>query len=81
MRGRTPDLTTQNIEKIAAGYPDILQIHGFYLNKETSSISFDVIIDFASKDRMRCYKEFCESIQNAYPDHNVDITNDVDFSG
>ena len=70
-----------NIEKIAAGYPDILQIHGFYLNKETSSISFDVIIDFASKDRMRCYKEFCESVQNAYPDHNVDITNDVDFSG
>ena len=70
-----------NIEKIAAGYPDILQMHGFYLNKETSSISFDVIIDFASKDRMHCYKEFCKSVRNAYPEYNVDITNDVDFSG
>lgn len=61
-------------------YSDVIQLHGFFLNKEEKTISFDVVVDFAAKDRITFFKNINEEIQNAYPDYHISITMDEDFS-
>ena len=61
-------------------YEEVLQFHGFFVNKEEMTISFDVVIDFSAKDRYQLYQTIKEEIQNAYPKYHVAITLDEDFS-
>ncbi|MBQ9180652.1 cation transporter, partial [Candidatus Saccharibacteria bacterium] len=41
----------KQVEKIVFSHPEILQMHGFYLDEMRKTISFDIIIDFKAKDR------------------------------
>ena len=61
-------------------YPDVIQMHGFFLNKKEKSFSFDVIIDFSSKDRVETHRKIKEEIRAAYPNYHVSVTLDQDFS-
>ncbi len=61
-------------------YSEVLQIHGFYLNRETATISFDVVMDFNAQDTQRVYMEIVEKIHNRYPDYTVDMHLDADIS-
>ena len=51
----------------------IKQIHGFYCNQETKSISFDVIVDFKDKDASKIIKEIHDNLSNKYPDYQFYI--------
>ncbi len=66
------------IRRITEPYPEVLQIHGFYLKGKT--VRFDMIVDFAAKDRTGVYNEVCEKIKNAYPEHDFSIILDSDIS-
>ncbi len=70
----------KEIQKIVFSYKGILQMHGFYLDEEDKSISFDIIIDFKIKDREEIYKEIYEKVQNKYKEYKIDITLDIDVS-
>lgn len=70
----------KEISKIVFSHKGVLQIHGFYLDEEDKSISFDIIIDFKIKNREELYKEIYEEIQNKYKDYKIDITLDIDVS-
>ncbi len=59
--------------------PEVLQMHGFYLDPVTESISFDVVLDFAS-DMPKVYGEIFEEVSNMYPNSEVHITLDSDIS-
>ena len=72
--------TKKEITKIVFSHKGILQMHGFYLDEEDKSISFDIIIDFKIKNREEVYKEIYEEIQNKYKDYNINITLDIDVS-
>ena len=72
--------TKKEITKIVFAHKGILQIHGFYLDEEDKSISFDIIIDFKIKNREEVYKEIYEEVQNKYKDYKIDITLDIDVS-
>lgn len=61
-------------------YEDVIQFHGFYINKEEMTISFDVVIDFSAKDRHSIYGAIVEEIKDAYPQYHIAITLDEDFS-
>lgn len=61
--------------------PHILQMHGFYLNKEEKTLRFDIVISFDAKDRSAVYQRFCEKVQNAFPDCTLQVAMDTDFSG
>ena len=58
----------------------IKQVHGFYCNQETKSISFDVIVDFKDKDAPKLIKEIHDNLANKYPDYQFYIVEDKDFS-
>ena len=61
-------------------YPEILQIHGFYLNQDTHTITFDIVIDFAADDPSAIYNEVYEKVQARYPAYTLYITKDADIS-
>lgn len=68
------------ISKIVFSHKGILQMHGFYLDEEDKSISFDIIIDFKVKNREEVYKEIYEEVQNKYKGYKIDINLDIDVS-
>lgn len=70
----------KEIHKIVFSHHGILQLHGFYVDKEDKTISFDIIIDFKEKEREKIYQEIYEEVQEKYPDYKISITLDVDIS-
>jgi len=70
----------KEITKIVFSHKGILQMHGFYLDEEDKSISFDIIIDFKIKNREEVYKEIYEEVQNKYKNYKIDIHLDIDIS-
>ena len=69
-----------DIRRNVMSHENVLQIHGFYLDKKEMSIHFDIIIDFAAPDIEELYNHILTETQEAYPDYNVSITLDTDVS-
>ncbi len=70
----------EKIREIISGYPDILQMHGFYMDRENKKLRFDIIVSFNAKDRGAVYREVCEKAQEAFPDYALQVIMDTDFS-
>lgn len=70
----------KDIEEIVNKYEGVLQIHGFYLNKETNTINFDLIIDFEKKDREEIFKKIKKEIEKKYKNYKINMTLDIDAS-
>lgn len=70
----------KDITKIVFSHNGILQMHGFYLDEEEKTISFDIIIDFKVKNKEELYKEIYDEIYNKYKDYKIEITLDIDVS-
>ena len=68
------------IQKEVLEYPNVKQIHGFYLDQEKKIISFDVIVDFKDKDSALAIKNIQEKIQGEFPEYQITIVEDKDFS-
>ena len=68
------------INNIIFKYDGIKQMHGFYVNKESRDINFDIIFDFSVKDKVELYQKIEREIREKYPKYNIFITMDVDIS-
>ena len=72
--------TKKDISKIVFSHKGILQMHGFYIDESTKTISFDIIIDFNVKNREEVYQEIYDEVEKKYKDYHINITLDVDIS-
>lgn len=70
----------KEIQDIVFSHEGILEMHGFYYDKEEKSINFDIIIDFRIKNREEAYKKIYDEVQNKYKDYKIIVTLDVDVS-
>lgn len=61
-------------------YPEIMQMHGFYVNEEKKAVSFDLIIDFKSERRQQIKDEILQKISEMYPEYSFSVILDNDFS-
>lgn len=68
------------ITKLVFSHEGILEMHGFYVDKEEKTITFDIIIDFKIKNREDVYKQIYDEVKNEFKDYNLQITLDVDTS-
>ena len=68
------------INKEVLSHPTIKQMHGFYVDQELKTISFDVIVDFNDKDSASLIKEIREDLMKQFPDYHFIIIEDKDFS-
>ncbi|MCR5484782.1 MAG: cation diffusion facilitator family transporter [Clostridiales bacterium] len=69
-----------DVRKTVFSHEGVLQMHGFYLDEEKKSMTFDIIIDFAVKDRNGLYETIKKEIAEKYPDLKTNITLDIDVS-
>ena len=70
----------KEITDIVFSHKGILEMHGFYLDEEEKTISFDIIIDFNEKDRKGIYEDIYNKVQEKYREYKIWITLDVDIS-
>jgi cation diffusion facilitator family transporter len=68
------------VEEIVYSYSDVLQMHGFYYSETDRLMSFDIVIDFARKDRHKIYNEIFDKIKQLYPDVSLAVNLDLDIS-
>ena len=69
----------KQLEEAVARHPEILQMHGFYVDDETRRVMFDLIIDFSADAKAVC-AAVVEELQPLWPDHRIDVVLDSDFS-
>jgi hypothetical protein len=55
-------------------------MHGFYLIIEQKTMRFDVVISFDAKDRRVVFNEVVSDVQKAFPDYELQVAMDTDFS-
>lgn len=79
---KNPDIeNVRNIIKnLAEEHTGVIQIHGFYMDPVQKKMRFDIIIDFAIKDRQSLYEHIYKDVQNEYPGYDIKITLDSDIT-
>ena len=70
----------ERVSQIVTANPYVLQMHGFYLNEAEKTIRFDIVVSFDADDRRKVYQEVLEEVQKEYPDYELQIIMDTDFS-
>ena len=70
----------EEIRELVTSHEHVLQMHGFYLNREKRVMRFDIIVGFAAKDRHGVYQEVVEDVQARYPEYTLMVAMDTDFS-
>lgn len=78
----TPEIKEikNNVLNVITSYPEVLQTHGFYCDLTKKVISADIIIGFGCKNENEIYDEIKEKIKDLYPDFDVYIVLDRDFT-
>ena len=70
----------QQVEEIVFSHEIIRQMHGFYLLKDQKTMRFDIVVSFDAKDRRTVYNEVVSDVQKAFPDYELQVAMDTDFS-
>ena len=69
----------KQLEELLKSYPDVLQMHGFFVDDEKKHVMFDLIVDFAA-DAKAIAGQICEKTSSLWPGYQVDVVLDSDFS-
>ena len=59
--------------------PNILQVHGFYINREINIISFDIVLSFDEKDPEGAAENIRQKIKEQFPKYNYICNIDYDY--
>ena len=70
----------KNVTKIVFSHKHVLQIHGFYMDRENKTMRFDIVISFDASDRNAVYEDVIKDVQAAYPDYSLQMAMDTDFA-
>ena len=70
----------EKIARLVTENPYVLQMHGFFMDREEKLLRFDIIVSFDAADRRQVYREACERVQREYPDYTLQVAMDMDFS-
>lgn len=67
------------LESLLSEYPEVLQMHGFYVYDEKNIVSFDLIVDF-NANREQIKEEVLKKLYDKYPEYQFIIVDDYDIS-
>ena len=70
----------KQVEEIAFSHEFVRQLHGFYLIKEPKTLRFDIVISFDARDRRAVFEEVLADVRKAFPDYEIQVAMDTDFS-
>lgn len=69
-----------DLHAITDRLPDVLQVHGFFIDESTKNVSFDLVLDFGCKDREGLKADVLKAMRRDFPDYTFHIVEDTDFS-
>ena len=69
----------KEVNTIIKKYSEVLQIHGFYVDK-AKNIFFDLIIDFKAEDKEKIKSEIEAKVKEKYPEYKCNIIIDLDIT-
>lgn len=69
-----------SLAHLTADCPEILQMHGFYVDTDKKLVSFDLIIDFKSERKTEICDSLVEQMKQLYPEYDFAVIMDSDFS-
>lgn len=70
----------EKLREIISDYPQIIEMHGFYVDTERMFVTFDLIIDFKADDREGIMNQVVEKMGRAYPEYVFSAVLDGDIS-
>ena len=70
----------EKLLELASTYPEILEVHGFYVDEEEMLVSFDLVIDFKSLHKTNIHKELIDKMKKIYPAYDFTVILDSDYS-
>lgn len=70
----------KRLSEIVMEHENVLQMHGFYVNKEKKRMRFDVVVSLAAKDRESLYEHIIDDVQKEWPDYTIEAIMDTDFT-
>lgn len=69
----------EKLKEILLAYPEVLQMHGFYVDEGIKTCYFDLVIDF-KQDSNKVASEILSSLKETYPDFTFEPVLDVNVS-
>ncbi len=69
----------QDVDAVLANYPQVQQIHGFYVEPTQKRVTFDLVFSFGA-DVPRLYEEIRAALAQRRPEYTFDVVIDSDFS-
>ncbi len=67
------------ITHLVNSHDDVIQMHGFHVDKTNSRAYLDLIMDYENKDYEERFEALCDEIRTAYPTYEWILTQDIDF--
>lgn len=71
--------TRRALEEVVKEYPQVLQVHGFYVEEGERLVSLDLVIDFAADAQETC-RAIQAAMEGRYPGWTFSIVADSDYS-
>ena len=68
------------MREIVFSHEHVLQMHGFYMDREENALRFDIVVSFDAQDRTAVFKSVVADVAAAFPDKKLDVVLDSDFS-
>lgn len=69
----------QYLATLTSEYPDILQLHGFYVDEQKLTVYFDLVLDF-NADASSIRRQITSKMKQKYPKYTYNIIIDTDTS-
>ena len=69
-----------SIKETLKKYPQVLQMHGFYVNSKIKNVTFDIVIDFKEREQKHLKEQIENELHDIYNDFKFDIIIDNDYS-
>lgn len=67
------------LNELVEHHPEILQVHGFYVDEDEKHIDFDLVIDF-DHDADDLRRHIVDEMKQNYPDYTYNVITDLDYS-
>lgn len=70
----------EDLYKLVKNYPSIEQVHGFYVDVDTNTVSFDIIINFKESEPEQIKSSLVNKLKELHPNYQYFVVEDIDFS-
>ena len=70
----------KDLVSILVKYPEVIQMHGFFLDSEKHLVTFDLIIDFKANNHPEIIEKIKGEIKERHPEFDYHVIEDLDIS-